>query len=127
MVQKVLFRCTISVQKEKDMKKFYIAEACVIIALIVGIFIGKSLTNDRGYYKKYNLMAEEAYLKAKDANTPPATEEDPKRLERVMTLYREVFEKYRETGIRKGFLYVESGPQVRSSYHSERHVNVNKN
>lgn len=37
----------------------------------------------------------------------------------------EVFEKYRETGLRKGFLYVESGPQVRSSYHSERHVNVN--
>ncbi len=39
----------------------------------------------------------------------------------------EVFEKYRETGLQKGFAYVESGPQVRSSYHSDRHVNINKN
>ena len=34
----------------------------------------------------------------------------------------EMFEHYREIGINKGFLYVESGPLVRSSYHAERHV-----
>ncbi len=39
----------------------------------------------------------------------------------------EVFEKYRETGLRKGFTYVESGPQVRSSYHADRHINANEN
>ena len=38
----------------------------------------------------------------------------------------EVFKRYREAGLKKGFTYVESGPQVRSSYHAERHVNVNK-
>jgi lipoic acid synthetase len=37
----------------------------------------------------------------------------------------EIFESFRETGLKKGFAYVESGPQVRSSYHAERHVNVN--
>jgi lipoic acid synthetase len=37
----------------------------------------------------------------------------------------EIFERFRENGLKKGFAYVESGPQVRSSYHAERHVNVN--
>lgn len=32
------------------------------------------------------------------------------------------FEAYREIGLAKGFLYVESGPLVRSSYHAERHL-----
>jgi lipoic acid synthetase len=36
----------------------------------------------------------------------------------------EVFEKLRETGLKKGFRYVESGPQVRSSYHAELHINA---
>lgn len=38
----------------------------------------------------------------------------------------EIFEMFRLDGLKKGFAYVESGPQVRSSYHAERHVNVNK-
>ncbi|HMQ47458.1 MAG TPA: lipoyl synthase [Saprospiraceae bacterium] len=32
------------------------------------------------------------------------------------------FAAYREVGLSKGFLYVESGPLVRSSYHAERHL-----
>jgi len=36
----------------------------------------------------------------------------------------EIFEKYRDMGLEKGFRYVESGPLVRSSYHAERHVHV---
>ena len=32
------------------------------------------------------------------------------------------FAEYREIGYELGFDYVESGPLVRSSYHSERHV-----
>lgn len=34
----------------------------------------------------------------------------------------EVFEEYRKLALGKGFLYVESSPLVRSSYHAERHV-----
>ncbi len=34
----------------------------------------------------------------------------------------EVFEKYRLAGLQKGFLFVESSPLVRSSYHAEKHV-----
>ncbi len=34
----------------------------------------------------------------------------------------EQFEIYQQTGLKKGFRFVESGPLVRSSYHAERHV-----
>lgn len=36
----------------------------------------------------------------------------------------EVFERYKNIGLSKGFKHVESGPLVRSSYHAERHVNI---
>lgn len=34
----------------------------------------------------------------------------------------ERFEEYRVLGLKMGFMYVESGPLVRSSYHAEKHV-----
>ncbi|NEM96518.1 lipoyl synthase [Pontibacter sp. BT327] len=39
-------------------------------------------------------------------------------------IHPDLFEHYREEGLRRGIKYVESGPLVRSSYHAERHVNV---
>lgn len=39
-------------------------------------------------------------------------------------IHPDVFDKYREEGLKRGLKYVESGPLVRSSYHAERHVNV---
>lgn len=40
----------------------------------------------------------------------------------VEFIHPEVFEHYRERGLQAGLKYVESGPLVRSSYHSERHL-----
>ena len=37
-------------------------------------------------------------------------------------IHPDVFEMYKEVGLQKGLEYVESGPLVRSSYHSERHL-----
>ncbi|MDP5121245.1 MAG: lipoyl synthase [Spirosomaceae bacterium] len=39
-------------------------------------------------------------------------------------IHPDMFAYYKEEGERRGIKYVESGPLVRSSYHSERHVNV---
>ena len=39
-------------------------------------------------------------------------------------IHPDLFDHYREEGLKKGLKYVESGPLVRSSYHAERHVNV---
>jgi len=35
----------------------------------------------------------------------------------------EIFDLYRQEGMKRGFSFVESSPLVRSSYHAERHVN----
>jgi len=37
-------------------------------------------------------------------------------------IHPDTFAKYKEEGLRRGLKYVESGPLVRSSYHSERHL-----
>jgi lipoic acid synthetase len=37
-------------------------------------------------------------------------------------IHPDVFAKYHEEGMKRGFAFVESGPLVRSSYHAERHL-----
>jgi len=39
-------------------------------------------------------------------------------------IHPDIFEYYKEEGLRRGLKYVESGPLVRSSYHAEKHVHV---
>ncbi len=38
-------------------------------------------------------------------------------------IHPDLFEQYRQEGLRRGFRHMESAPMVRSSYHAERHVN----
>jgi lipoyl synthase len=45
-------------------------------------------------------------------------------LEVAEFIHPDTFAMYKEEGLRRGLKYVESGPLVRSSYHAERHVNV---
>ncbi|MFC6996265.1 lipoyl synthase [Rufibacter roseus] len=45
-------------------------------------------------------------------------------LEVAEFIHPDLFDHYREEGLRRGLKYVESGPLVRSSYHAERHVHV---
>ncbi len=45
-------------------------------------------------------------------------------LEVAEYIHPEIFEMYKEEGLKRGLKYVEAGPLVRSSYHAERHVNV---
>jgi len=46
----------------------------------------------------------------------------PKNLPVAEFIHPDQFERYRVAAVAKGFLYVESGPLVRSSYHAEKHV-----
>lgn len=43
-------------------------------------------------------------------------------LEVAEYIHPDLFAKYKEVGLNKGFDFVESGPLVRSSYHAERHI-----
>jgi len=46
----------------------------------------------------------------------------PKHLPVKEFIHPDVFNKYKQVGIEKGFRFVESSPLVRSSYHAERHI-----
>ncbi len=46
----------------------------------------------------------------------------PKHLPVSEFIHPDVFKELEQTGLEKGFLFVESGPLVRSSYHAEKHV-----
>jgi lipoic acid synthetase len=46
----------------------------------------------------------------------------PKHLSVVRFVHPDEFAFYKQKGYEMGFDYVESGPLVRSSYHSEKHV-----
>jgi len=46
----------------------------------------------------------------------------PKHLPIVEFIHPEMFDFYKSKGLEMGFIYVESGPLVRSSYHAEKHI-----
>jgi lipoic acid synthetase len=46
----------------------------------------------------------------------------PKNLSVTEFVHPDQFERYKQAALAKGFMYVESGPLVRSSYHAEKHV-----
>ena len=76
------------------MKKFIVIEVVVIIALVIGFLVGKSLNSDNpiNYYRN----ADRAWQEAVKTDIPPVTLDDfdQKRLQQVRALYREVFDKY---------------------------------
>ena len=78
------------------MKKFVIAEICVIVAFVIGFFVGKFFYSTDKNYEDYYQHAEQAWLKAQKADTPPVTldDPDPKRIRKVRALYRKVFKEY---------------------------------
>ncbi len=46
----------------------------------------------------------------------------PKHLPIIEFIHPDKFKQYEEYGLKEGFLFVESGPLVRSSYHAEKHL-----
>ena len=77
------------------MKKFIIAEICVVLALVGGFWLGR-VTNNSTSYAHYYDNADKAWAAAQAVDNPPVTldEPDKKRLRNVRAAYREVFEKY---------------------------------
>ena len=87
------------------MKKFIVVEVAVIIALIIGFLVGKSLNRDDliNYYRN----ADRAWQEAERADIPPVTLDDldQKRLQQVRALYRKVFDKYPDSDWADDALY----------------------
>jgi lipoic acid synthetase len=83
-----------------------------------GIMLGLGETEDELY---------EAMDKLRNADVDIITlgqylQPTRKHLEVQRYVTPEEFEKYRLVALEKGFMFVESGPMVRSSYHAEKHI-----
>jgi len=77
------------------MKKFIIAEICVLLALAGGFWLGRVTGNNTSYEDYYD-NADKAWTVAKQLDTPPVDIDSPDktRLRKVRAAYREVFENY---------------------------------
>jgi len=85
-----------------------------------GIMVGLGETQDEMFATMDDLVAHGCDILTVGQYLQPT-----KRHHDVMEyVHPDVFDMYREEGLKRGLKYVESGPLVRSSYHAERHVNV---
>ena len=77
------------------MKKFIIAEICVLLALAGGFWLGRVTGNNTSYEDYYD-NADKAWTAAKQLDAPPVKIDSPdkNRLREVRAAYREVFENY---------------------------------
>ena len=77
------------------MKKFIIAEICVLLALAGGFWLGRVTGNNTSYENYYD-NADKAWTAAKQLDTPPVDIDSPDKspLREVRAAYREVFENY---------------------------------
>ena len=77
------------------MKKFIIAEICVVLALVFGFWLGRFTSGDKSYENYYD-NADKAWTAAQSIDNPPITldEPDKNRLRKVRAAYREVFDQY---------------------------------
>ena len=83
-----------------------------------GIMVGLGETSEEVYETMDHLVAHGCDILTIGQYLQPTK----MHLEVAEYVHPDVFAEYREVGLQKGLMYVESGPLVRSSYHAERHV-----
>ncbi len=83
-----------------------------------GIMVGLGETDDEVLKTMDDLLAVGCLVMTIGQYLQPTR----KHLEVVDFIHPDVFEKWKNIGLEKGFRFVESKPLVRSSYHAEKHV-----
>lgn len=85
-----------------------------------GIMLGLGETDDELYKAMDDLVENGLHILTLGQYLQPTK----RHIEVAEFIHPDKFDHFREEGLRRGLKYVESGPLVRSSYHAERHVNV---
>lgn len=77
------------------MKKFIVIEICIVIALVIGFWLGR-ITTPYNDYAHYLENADKAWVKAQQLDSPPISfdEPDKNKIRKVRAAYREVFDNY---------------------------------
>ena len=85
-----------------------------------GIMLGLGETHEEVYEAMDDLVAHGLHILTLGQYLQPTK----RHIEVAEFIHPDTFDHFREEGLKRGLKYVESGPLVRSSYHAERHVNV---
>lgn len=85
-----------------------------------GIMLGLGETKDEVYKAMDDLVEHGLHILTLGQYLQPTK----MHIEVAEFIHPDTFALYREEGLKRGLKYVESGPLVRSSYHAERHVDV---
>ena len=85
-----------------------------------GIMLGLGETDAEVYKAMDDLAANGCHILTLGQYLQPTK----RHIEVAEFIHPDKFDHFREEGLKRGLKYVESGPLVRSSYHAERHVNV---
>lgn len=85
-----------------------------------GIMLGLGETRDQVYQAMDDLAANGCDILTLGQYLQPTK----LHIEVAEFIHPDLFDHYREEGLKRGLKYVESGPLVRSSYHAERHVHI---
>lgn len=85
-----------------------------------GIMLGLGETDDEVYKAMDDLVVHGLHILTLGQYLQPTK----RHIEVAEFIHPDKFDHFREEGLKRGLKYVESGPLVRSSYHAERHVNV---
>jgi lipoic acid synthetase len=96
----------------------YIAESGVIAKS--GIMVGVGEREEEVYQTMDDLLAVNCRVMTIGQYLQPSLKHYPV----IEYVHPDLFAKYKEVGLEKGFQYIESGPLVRSSYFAENHINV---
>ncbi len=85
-----------------------------------GIMLGLGETDEEVYKAMDDLIASGLHILTLGQYLQPTK----RHIEVAEFIHPDKFNHFREEGLKRGLKYVESGPLVRSSYHAERHVNI---
>lgn len=85
-----------------------------------GIMLGLGETDEEVYKAMDDLVEHGLHILTLGQYLQPTK----RHIEVAEFVHPDKFDHFREEGLKRGLKYVESGPLVRSSYHAERHVNV---
>ncbi len=88
-----------------------------------GIMLGVGETKEEVFHAMDDLVANGLMILTLGQYLQPTK----MHLEVAEFIHPDIFEMYKQEGLKRGLKYVEAGPLVRSSYHAERHVNVPMN
>jgi lipoic acid synthetase len=117
-VRRLTRKVRIQAQYDRSLEVLSYLKECGVERTKSGIMLGLGETQDEVLESLHDLRRNKVDIVTLGQYLQPTT----KHLPVVEYVEPEMFDFYKEEGMKMGFRYIESGPLVRSSYHAEKHL-----